>query len=74
MAALVVIGVMIAALLLLCYLVDRRDRRRRGWTAASSDILRTSREANRDARATADMPMMSGDVSWTAAHRRNRQR
>ena len=74
MAALLVFGVIIAALLVLCYVVDRRDRRRRGWTSASSDMLRNAQEANRDARAIATLPTMSGEISWTAAHRRNHSR
>jgi hypothetical protein len=70
-------GILIAAaivapLLLVCYLIDRRDRKRGHQIGDPSAIARATRDGRSDARAIDAMPSMTKDVSWMSAHRNKR--
>jgi hypothetical protein len=71
----VVIGLVLAALLVLSALMDRGTRHRGARVIASGDIWREVREANRDSRVidSGPLPPRDKDVyGWTSWTRRNR--
>jgi hypothetical protein len=70
---LVGIGVVIAALLLFAFLIDRRDRRHGHRSRSAGEMSAMVREADRDAPTIDSAPSMTLDVSWTDVARRNRQ-
>ena len=70
----VVIGVVLAALLLVSALLDRGARRRGARVVASEDIWNEVREANRDSRVIDSgfvPPRDKGLYGWTSWNRRN---
>ncbi|HKC29142.1 MAG TPA: hypothetical protein VKB75_14110 [Jatrophihabitans sp.] len=72
MFVVIVVAAVVGPLLVVCYLIDRRDRKRRHSIAAPDVISRAARDARSDARAIDAMPSMVKDVSWMDAHRRKR--
>jgi hypothetical protein len=62
----------IAPLVIVCRLIDRRDRKRGHQIGDPSAIARATSEGRSDARAVERMPSMSNDLSWTAAQRKNK--
>jgi hypothetical protein len=71
-------GILIAAaivapLLLACWLIDRRGRKRGHPTGDPSAITRAAGEGRSDARAIDAIPSMTKDLSWTSAHRSNKR-
>jgi hypothetical protein len=68
----IVAAAIVGPLLVACYLIDRRDRKRGHEIASPADITCATRDGRSDARAIDSMPSMTKDVSWTASHRRKR--
>jgi hypothetical protein len=69
----ILIGVAIVApLVLFCWWIDRRDRKRGHQIGDPSAIAHATSDGRSDARAIDKMPSMTKDLSWTAAQRRNK--
>jgi hypothetical protein len=70
-------GILIAAavfapLVLVCWWIDRHDRKRGHQIGDPSAIAHATRDGRSDARAIDQMPSMTKDLSWTSAERRNK--
>ena len=64
-----VVGAVLGPLFLVCYLIDRRSRKRGHNTSVNE---RRARDGRSDARAINAMPNAAGHISWTDAQRNRR--
>jgi hypothetical protein len=67
-----VVGLVLAALLVVGWLMDRSVRRRGSRVTYSGDVWREVREGRRDAEVTNPFAG-KGDYSWSSWNRRNRR-
>jgi hypothetical protein len=65
----VVLAAVLGPLFLLCYLIDRRSRKR-GHTTSVNE--RRARDGRSDARAINAVPNSAGHITWTDAQRNGR--
>lgn len=69
---LLIAAAVLAPLLIVAWVIDRRGRKHGHQPGDPSAIYRAARDGRSDARAIDSAPYMTKDVSWTAAHRRNK--